>query len=597
MRDPGVLWVFLPICILMLSIAAWLFFTGRAERIALQRMELKAADALQVQSEAVMNQLEKYRFIPAILARRSAVQAFVVADPGSNAKLGATIRLRELLERTAGLSGAVDIALADASGEVLFSTNGFITTNMITGNELSIAPLQGRLGRASISGAGGRRTYAFSAVVPTARGREAIIIVAAPIEGIERAWALTGAPIFATNDAMEIVAANPLTRELSQAALPALLNPDRRGQVEKEIGHRLFDRPITILDWNLHVLETTEPVRRAKSTAGTIVILSCALVGFVLMALFSRMQQRMRRDRLEKANALRLERKVRERTRELSEANAALEAEISERRQAEAALLNAQKNLIHAEKLAAIGQVSATLAHEYNQPLAAIRTYSENAERYLDRGRGEKVHENLARISALVDRLAHLSRTLLSFASRKEAAVAPVTLRDPIEDAIRLAAPKAKQRHAVIDFASENARVQVMGERIALGQIFLNLIVNGIDAVPSGATPRILISASEEDGRVAVSVADNGTGIADSDMERIFDPFYTTKDVGEGLGLGLSIANETLQKIGGELRAENSGNGAVFKVILVRSSDNEDRPDGNAGNRKNRKGRTAREIA
>ena len=108
---------------------------------------------------------------------------------------------------------------------------------------------------------------------------------------------------------------------------------------------------------------------------------------------------------------------------------------------------------------------------------------------------------------------------------------------------------------------------------------------------------RILISASEEDGRIAVSVADNGTGIADSDMERIFDPFYTTKDVGEGLGLGLSIANETLQKIGGELRAENSGNGAVFKVILVRSSDNEDRPDGNAGNRKNRKGRTAREIA
>ena len=137
---------------------------------------------------------------------------------------------------------------------------------------------------------------------------------------------------------------------------------------------------------------------------------------------------------------------MRDRTRALSITNRSLSHEVEVRREAEERLRKYQDELIQTAKLAALGQMSTALSHEYNQPLAAIRSYADNALRFLDRGMTSEVSGNLTRINGLVDRMAELSRTLLSFSRKPGATIGPVPLGTVIDEALLLARPRARGR-------------------------------------------------------------------------------------------------------------------------------------------------------
>lgn len=271
---------------------------------------------------------------------------------------------------------------------------------------------------------------------------------------------------------------------------------------------------------------------------------------------------------LERANQ-ELETKVEARNAELRAINRDLEAEIAERTQAVQQLKAMQAELIRTENLAVIGQLSAGLAHELNQPLAALATLSENAVRFLERGDGETVRFNLDRIVHLVARMGALTGRLRSFARRSADEIEPVDLGRSVDNALALLGHRVDGDATRVETRAAAAPVVAAANVIRVEQILMNLIGNAIDATAGTAAPAVEISWAEEDGRARVRVADNGGGIAPEVAHRIFEPFFTTKTHGGGLGLGLAISADIAREFGGALTAANRADGgAVFTLDL-----------------------------
>jgi two-component system C4-dicarboxylate transport sensor histidine kinase DctB len=272
-----------------------------------------------------------------------------------------------------------------------------------------------------------------------------------------------------------------------------------------------------------------------------------------------------------------LEQRVAERTRDLSESNLRLEAEVGERRAAEATLRQTQGELIQAGKLAALGQMSAALSHEFNQPLTAIRTYSENAIAFVEAGAGAKATENLGRVLRLTERMAQLSKHLTRFARRSQDTVLPVPLADALTEALELLEGRISRAGARVTVRGD-PHVAALGGQVRLQHVLMNLIGNAIDATPAGRTPEIVVGVRHDGDTVEIVVEDNGSGIAEDVLPRIFDPFFTTKEVGAGLGLGLSISFNIVSEFGGSMRAENRPDGGARFVVTLRAAETARRP-------------------
>jgi len=507
-----------------------------------------AERTLDAQVQTILGQLEKYRHLPALSARRQDVKR-IATDPLANSALAETIA-----DDIVSLSGAIDVGFFTPEGETVATAWAFLAQQTVANNELLAAPMQGRLGRASISGADGRRAYAFSSPIRDGARIGAILVVAAPLESIEQTWALSANPIFAVNRAGQFVAGNLLARS-REAEIRSALRDSAPGQpilAESGDGRGFlpFRRHIALMDWSLYVLEPADSIAAPARNAATVAALSVALVLIGLLALISRLQDIRRRRRFERAAALRLERRVRDRTRELR---------------------TAQAELVQSAKLAAIGQMSAALSHEYSQPLAAIRTYAANALRFLEKSQLLSVRDNLGRIEALVERMASLSKTLKSFARKPRSDIRDIALAAVVGDAVLLASHRADEAGVAIRVADIPGDLAVRAGQVRLGQVLLNLMSNAIDANLETGAKEIEIDWSAGEDQVSIRIADRGNGIAPEIRERLFDPFFTTKEVGSGLGLGLSIAYNIVQDFGGKLvAADREGGGAEFTVCLAR---------------------------
>ena len=553
--------------VLSAIIVAWA--VSAAKQRALSDVMQKAGETLAVQTEILSGVLDKYRLLPPLLSRQSSIRALFVRDVDGNAQ---SVDARRTAEAIAGMSAAMDVAFFFPDGELLANARGSFAEREEGLPQLIAVAMQGRLGRAALSNSRGERTYAFSSGVRREGKFVGAVIVYVDFYRVEAAWALSARRIFVTDRADTVFLANdpnwrlnPIS-ELRQAG-----SADRyliNGRYEERLD---LVRHLPVLDWDLHVLADPAPVAAARLNAALIASLAGLLVGMIALVVLRRNEEAIVRSRSDRAVALRLERVVRDRTRALSITNQSLSQEVEVRREAEDRLRKTQDELVQTAKLAALGQMSTALSHEYNQPLAAIRTYADNALRFLDRGATSEVSGNLTRINGLVERMAELSRTLLSFSRKPGATIGPVPLGTIVDEALLLARPRARAAGvATIDVSQGVSGLHVIGGRIRLGQVFVNLVNNAIDALSGQADARIEIDASREGDRVVVTVMDNGPGIEPEQLPKVFEPFFTTKGVGDGIGIGLSIVDNIIRDFGGTIMVMNRPEGgACFTINLL----------------------------
>ena len=264
-----------------------------------------------------------------------------------------------------------------------------------------------------------------------------------------------------------------------------------------------------------------------------------------------------------------LEERVEERTRDLSTSNIRLVREIEEHRQTEKALRETQDQLIQAAKLAALGQMSTSISHELNQPLAAIRSYADNARARVNNERVADACWNMEQISELTERMARISSQLKVFSRKTTGQLIRVSLTAAVETSIQILGPRIKETETTINNALPETELYVVADMVQLEQVIVNLIDNAIHAVEPLDRRIIDITASDDGDLVCLRIQDSGSGIDTENIGRIFDPFFTTKEEGRGLGLGLSISHRIVESMNGRLKAENDPNGgAVFTVEL-----------------------------
>ncbi len=251
---------------------------------------------------------------------------------------------------------------------------------------------------------------------------------------------------------------------------------------------------------------------------------------------------------------------------ELRALNAALQREVAERKRVQQTLAVAEQTLEQSSKLAALGEMSAAVSHELNQPLAAMKTYLAGARLLMQRNRLEEALASFGRIDDLIERMGAITRQLKSYARKGQQQFSPFDMGEALASALSMMEPQLRQRQVQINRILPAAPVQVMGDRMRIEQVLVNLLRNALDATKSERNPtvEIILSAGET---ATLTVRDNGPGT--EDLDSLFEPFYTTKQPGDGVGLGLAISSGIVSDLGGRLTARNGQHGgAVFEMQL-----------------------------
>ena len=560
----------------------------------LEQTRARAAAKLDLYASNLSGALGKYQAVPRLLALNGdVVELFRRAgDPAVRDRAN-------LLTATVNdLTGAEDTYLMDAEG-MTFAASNWDSARPFVGHNFSYRPyfqqaMEGRLGRYFALGTtSGKRGYYFASRVTDPRGEgggEALgaVVVKVSLDDIEAAWTASDEDVIVTDPhGVIFIASQPDWRFRSLARLDAAseqaiaetrryesmdlrpLDLERRqlGQGAAQLltvggaEYVMVDEAMPEAGWTLHVLASTQLARSQTVTAMVVAALACAITLLVATLILQRRSRFIERIEYQRRASEELERRVEERTADLTEANVRLEREIAERQ--------AQDDLIQAGKLAALGQRSAALSHEFNQPLAAIRSYADNAQLLIERNREAEASGNLQLIKELTARMAEISKHLMTFARKPRSELRPVALAQVLDDTLDFLRIRLERAGAEVTVQRPDPAVTVLAGRVRLQSVLLNLVSNALDAMEGQAAPRLEISVAEAEGRVSLALRDHGPGIAAEQIGRIFDPFFTTKDVGEGLGLGLSIAYNIVKDFDGTLRAENHPEGgAVFIIEL-----------------------------
>lgn len=590
--------------ILLAVVLGSLWATYRwSERYFVSEIADRGRDSLDLYTENIRGWLGRFRSLPRIYAHNPDVLD-LLRNPGE-ARL--TDRVNEFLTKWNLATGAADTYLLDRSGLTIAASNWADEVTFV-GNSYEYRPyyiqaMQGRLGRFFALGtASHKRGYYFSYPVRAGSKIIGVAVVKVGVEEIEAKLASSADELFVTGpEGVILLAGRPDWRLKSLAPLDeaarrriaenrqfdldrvepvgpfgsALQNRDGQlvvASLDPDIGEQEFlhlSSPMTVEGWTLHTLVNTGFARNQVVT--TVLLAGSLWLGIGLIAIVIWQRRRRLVELLSERERARstLERTVEARTADLKASNLQLEAEVHERKAAEDELRRAQNELIQAGKLAALGQLSAALSHEFNQPLAAIRTYSENAEILLDRGREAEVRSNIGHIVALTERMAGLSKHLSSFARKPKDSARTVSLSAALSETLELLAGRLDAAGLEPQVIASEDQVWVLGGHIRLQQVIMNLITNALDAMKGVEWPQLIVRLERHEAAVRLVVEDNGKGLPDGRNEEIFDPFFTTKDVGEGLGLGLSISFNILKDLGGSITAENrQPAGAKFTLTL-----------------------------
>ncbi len=262
-----------------------------------------------------------------------------------------------------------------------------------------------------------------------------------------------------------------------------------------------------------------------------------------------------------------LEERVAARTIDLSLARDRLEAEIADHEMTDRKLQAVQQDLVQANRLAILGQVAAGVAHEINQPVATIRAYADNSKVFLERGKTENAVENLGLIASLTERIGVITEDLKALSRKGRSEAVPVLLRDVFDGALMLVRSRFAGKLDTLTIFPPPLGLQVMGSRLRLEQVFINLILNALEAVEGQVDAHITVTTEVAGQRVAIRVSDNGPGVPDKILAAMFEPFNSSKE--RGLGLGLVISKDIVSDYGGRIEVESAPGHTCFTVFLT----------------------------
>src|SRR5271168_1096481 len=271
-----------------------------------------------------------------------------------------------------------------------------------------------------------------------------------------------------------------------------------------------------------------------------------------------------------------LEVRVAERTAELKDANDALVRQMVEQRRTEETLQVTRTELARAARITTIGELTASIAHEVNQPLAAVVANADACVAWLSREQPDLVEARAAadRATQGATRASEVIARIRSLITKATPEKSHVKLNQVIKETAALTAGQASKNNVTIEFELSPDLPYVLGDSIQLQQVIVNLLMNGIEAmssVPDGPRTLVIRSEPESGGQIRISVMDSGIGVSADIMPRLFEPFFTTRS--KGMGMGLSISRSIIEAHGGRLWAESNGSeGSVFQFTLPAGS-------------------------
>jgi two-component system C4-dicarboxylate transport sensor histidine kinase DctB len=571
-------WRWALVALLLPMVAAWVVGTI-AERRALRQLETQAITDARLRQALFRSEVARFRLLPLALAGdRDLPAALVAAGPAREA-------LNRKLEGLATATGAAAIYVLDRTGQAIAASNSR-TPRSFVGKSYAFRPyyrLAERDGAASQFGLGtvsGRPGLYLSRRVD----HDGVIVVKLEFDRIERQWRQADGITFMT-DALGVVlvTSRPDWRFRTIRPLPRAVADRLRAELKSGEGS-LRPLPLGLADerrrvrlspsskpmvhaalpaedgWRLHLLApTAAPVRgtvRSAQFAAAFAIL--ALIG-VAWGVAERRRRHAAQVAAAAARTVELEAAVAARTGELRR-------EMDERVASEARADTLREGLRQANRLATLGQVTASVAHETAQPVAAIRTYAVNSERLLDRGDEEQVRANLQAIGRLADRIGTVTAELRGFARKGAGDIQPIALAEAMDGALLI----LKGRLAGITLAIPPipSDLRVMAGRVRLEQVLVNLLQNAAEALAGQRYATITLSIRQAGEYLLVDIADNGPGIAPAVADRIFTPFVTSRAA--GLGLGLVIALDIMTDMDGSLELVPADHGACFRLKLRR---------------------------
>jgi two-component system C4-dicarboxylate transport sensor histidine kinase DctB len=557
----------------------------------------QAKAGLPLATATLAREIEKQRLIPLTLARDPDVIALLgTYDPNAEANLDR--KLKDIAED----AGSTVIYVIGADGRTL-ATSNFNEPDSFAGVKF---PFRHYFRDAMTYGVG--MQYAQGAV--TARpglflsrrveGPKAplgVVVVKVELDGVERTWRASGALVSVTNEEGVVVGTTipdwrfstlPTLREPGIGTVRERLQPVDDPppppvpiQQEGELTIAEIDGKPTVLagtsqavgpsapGWRLMLLLYADPViTRARLDGQITAVLALSLMIALGRITWRRRQlQAARRAVLTQMNA-ELEARVEERTDQLKRTNLALAAEMGERENAETKVHRLRDELAQANRLSILGQIAAGVAHEMNQPLAAIGVYAYNAKCYFEAGKSASAADSLGQITALTDQIANKTEALRSFARRAPSAATFLTIDDAIDGALSLLSGRVRESGVSVIRPERDPALRVMASRIRLEQILVNLLQNALDALRGRSHPWIEVQHAASAENVQLSVRDNGPGLDPEIRTTLFMPFATSKE--NGLGLGLVISSEIARELGGHLELTSSGGGACFTLTLPR---------------------------
>tara|TARA_R110002072_G_scaffold102450_1_gene225316 strand:- start:1685 stop:3439 length:1755 start_codon:yes stop_codon:yes gene_type:complete len=511
----------------------------------------------------LMSELQRNSIVPQLLAR----------DPQLIAALDykdyslSTARLLSFVDEI----GAASLMLLDSDGRTVAATDRNRLGELHKTSPYFINALRSNTTIfTTIQLENGAYSFVYSRRVEVAGSTAGVLAVEVDLQKLESGWAGVSDAVFvADSEGTIVMSTEPRWRGLDersaldiQSAPSAIERAVRATQDWAALPIDAYLRGEAVLrrearvpfqGWRMVSYTTYASVRQRVNG-----ILALEVMGFaILLALMFWLWSRRAASRIVL---------VQRESAELRALNIRLQREIAERQKVEKTLQVAEQTLAQSSKLAALGEMSAAVSHELNQPLAAMKTYLAGARLLLQRKRPEEALSSFQRIDDLIERMGAITKQLKSYARKGADAFSPIDARAAVSSALSMMEPQLKTRDITITRTLPEDEVMIMGDRMRLEQVIINLLRNALDATKGVRDPSIeIILATGE--TVSFTVRDNGHGI--DDLDELFEPFYTTKQPGDGVGLGLAISSGIVNDLGGRLTARNAaGGGAVFEVQL-----------------------------